>query len=318
MQIVFLDRSTLANNVTLSSPSFPHQWQEYPNTSPQQVVKRAQNADILVVNKVKLDAKTLKSLPQLTLIAVAATGTNNIDIPAATQLGICVSNIRDYASQSIAEHSIGLMFNLRRNLMAYHQAIKQGRWQQAKQFCFFDYPIDNLANQTLAIIGAGNLGQATANLAKSIGMKVVFAEHKNKSPRQGRVSFSDALSCADVVSIHCPLNAETQQLIAAKELALMKPNALLLNTARGGIVNELDLLQALQSGQIAGAAFDVSEQEPPAEGSPLMLAQQLPNFIFTPHIGWASQQNMQMLADQLIDNIEAFVAGRAKNQVVAK
>ncbi|WP_411992811.1 D-2-hydroxyacid dehydrogenase [Agarivorans sp. DSG3-1] len=315
MKIVFLDRLTLANNIELSRPQFPHQWHEYPSSTSQQALERANNADIIIVNKVQLNRQLLEQLPQLKMIAVAATGTNNVDLNAAKELNIVVSNVRDYASQSIAEHSLALMFNLRRNLLAYHQAIQQGRWQQSQQFCFFDYPIDNLAGQTLLVIGAGNLGQATAELASNIGMKVIFAEHKNKQPRPGRMAFNQALSCADMISIHCPLTPQTQDLIDEPEFLLMKKNALLINTARGGIVNEQALLLALQNKQIAGAASDVSESEPPKADSPLLQAMHLNNFIMSPHIGWASQQNMQMLADQLIGNIDAFAAGQARHQV---
>ncbi|GDY27167.1 lactate dehydrogenase [Agarivorans sp. Toyoura001] len=315
MKIVFLDRLTLSNNIKLSRPQFSHQWHEYPRSTSQQVLERANDADIIIVNKVQLNRQLLEQLPQLKMITVAATGTNNVDLHAAKELNIVVSNVRDYASQSIAEHSLALMFNLRRNLLAYHQAIQQGRWQQSQQFCFFDYPIDNLAGQTLLVIGAGNLGQATAELASNIGMKVIFAEHKNKQPRPGRVDFNQALSCADVISIHCPLTPQTQDLIDEPEFLLMKKNALLINTARGGIVNEQALLLALQNKQIAGAASDVSESEPPKADSPLLQAMHLNNFIMSPHIGWASQQNMQMLADQLIGNIDAFAAGQARHQV---
>ncbi|MDO6766035.1 D-2-hydroxyacid dehydrogenase [Agarivorans sp. 1_MG-2023] len=315
MKIVFLDRLTLANNIKLSRPQFPHQWYEYPSSTSQQVLERANDADIIIVNKVQLNRQLLEQLPQLKMIAVAATGTNNVDLHAAKELNIVVSNVRDYASQSIAEHSLALMFNLRRNLLAYHQAIQHGRWQESQQFCFFDYPIDNLAGQTLLVIGAGNLGQATAELASNIGMKVIFAEHKNKQPRPGRVDFNQALSCADVISIHCPLTPQTQDLIDEPEFLLMKKNALLINTARGGIVNEQALLQALQNKQIAGAASDVSESEPPKADSPLLQAMHLNNFIMSPHIGWASQQNMQMLADQVIGNIDAFAAGQTRHQV---
>ncbi|GGB19548.1 D-2-hydroxyacid dehydrogenase [Agarivorans gilvus] len=317
MKIVFLDRATLAEQINLRTANFPHQWLNFETSLEQQVVARAQDADIIVVNKVPLQAASLAQLPKLKMIAVAATGTNNVDLNYAQQKGIVVSNIRDYAAQSVAEHSIALMFNLRRNIMAYHHAIQRGRWQQAQQFCFFDFAIDNLAGQTLTLIGGGNLGQATAKLAQQLGMQVVFAERKLRSPRPGKVAFEEALAMADVLSIHCPLNSETEGLIKQPEFAVMKPNALVINTARGGIVDEQALLNALQSKQIAGAASDVSVLEPPADNSPLKEALKLDNFILTPHVAWASTQNMQQLADQLIDNIEAFVAGDPRNQVFA-
>ncbi|MEE1672313.1 D-2-hydroxyacid dehydrogenase [Agarivorans aestuarii] len=317
MKIVFLDRLTLASHVKLARPSFEHHWQEFSSTTPSQVLERCQDASIIIVNKVPLTKAILTRLPQLKMIAVAATGTNNVDLAAAAELGIVVSNIRNYAAQSIAEHSLALMFNLRRNVLAYHQAIQQGRWQEAKQFCFFDFPIDNLAKQTLAIIGGGNLGQATAQLASNIGMNVLFSERKGQTPRPGKTAFEEAIRKADVISIHCPLNSQTKDLIAGKEFAMMKKTALLINTARGGIVNEQALFQALHNKQIAGAASDVSECEPPTKDSPLMQALSLNNLIVTPHVGWASSQNMQVLADQLIENIEAFVAGEPRHQVFA-
>lgn len=318
MKIVFLDRATLAEQINLRAANFPHQWLNFETSLEQQVVERAQDADIIVVNKVPLHATSLAQLPKLKMIAVAATGTNNVDLNYAQQHGIVVSNIRDYAAQSVAEHSIALMFNLRRNIVAYHQAIQRGRWQQAQQFCFFDFAIDNLAGQTLTLIGGGNLGQATAKLAQQLGMQVIFAEHKQRPAREGKIVFEEALAMADVISIHCPLSPETQGLIKQPEFALMKPNALVINTARGGIVDEHALLSALQNKQIAGAASDVSVLEPPAENSPLMEAIKLDNFILTPHVAWASTQNMQVLADQLVDNIEAFVAGKPRNQVFAE
>jgi glycerate dehydrogenase len=315
MQIVFLDRATLNDTITLKTLSSSHQWRDYPQTSAEQIVDRLKDADIVVVNKVVLSASILEQLPKLKLIAIAATGTNNVDLPAAKRLGIAVCNIRDYAGDSLAEHALAMMFALRRNLIAYRQDVLEGRWQAAEQFCFFGHPIDNLSGQTLGIIGAGSLGQSMAKLCQGIGMKVLLAERKGEVPRPGRTTFETVLQQADVISLHCPLTDATRGLIKAPELAMMKSTALLINTARGGIVNEADLLKALEQGLIAGAASDVVTQEPPPLNNPMMQAAKRSNFILTPHIAWASQTSMQCLADQLIDNIRGFIEGQPTNLV---
>jgi glycerate dehydrogenase len=257
-------------------------------------------------------------LPKLKMVAVAATGTNNVDLDACRARGIVVSNIRGYAVHTVPEHAIALMLALSRNLMAYRESVQAGRWQQSEQFCFFDHPIRDLFGATLAVVGGGALGNGVANLAKAFGMRVLQVERKGAtSVRPGYVSFQAALAEADIVSLHCPLTPETQNLIAADELQAMKRSALLINTSRGGLVNEAALVQALREGWIAGAGFDVLSKEPPTDGNPLLAPEllALPNFLLTPHVAWASRPAMQALVDQLIANIEAFVQGQPQNRV---
>lgn len=274
------------------------------------------DAQIIISNKVVLDAQLLHALKdQIQLICVAATGTNNVDLVTAQQLGIPVTNIRDYASQSVAEHVMAMIFALRRQLPAYQQALQRGEWQQSPHFCLLNYPMDDIAGSQLAIIGYGNLGQATAKLAQAIGMEILIAEQPGQTPRPGRLAFEAAVAQADVISLHCPLTANTRDLFNAERLRLMKPSALLINTARGGIVNEADLVQALQQGWIAGAAVDVLMQEPP-HADAVLLQTALPNLLVTPHVAWASRKARQTLVDQLASIITRFQQGEWMNRVV--
>lgn len=311
--IVFLDADTLKSE--LRRPAFEHTWTEYQQTNPAEIVGRLANATIVITNKVPMQGEVLAQLPQLKMIAVAATGYNMVDIAACRQLKIAVSNIRGYAINSVPEHVFALIFALKRNLIAYREAVHEGKWRQATQFCFFDHSISDLHGATLGIIGAGALGHATAKLATAFGSKVLYAESMNPAQdNTGRVPLKQLLAESDIVSLHCPLTNATRNMIDEAELKLMKPSAFLINTARGGLVNEQALVKALTAGWIAGAGFDVLSQEPPTNGNPL-LDLNLPNFILTPHVAWASDQAMQALADQLIDNIEAFVAGKPQHLV---
>ena len=318
MHIVFLDRETLSPQTQLRRPDFEHTWEAHDRTSAEQVAERIAQADIVIVNKVKLPAAVLAQAPRLKLIAVAATGTDNIDLAACAARGIVVSNIRGYATRTVPEHTFALIFALRRSVCAYRDAVRAGRWQAAGQFCFFDHPIRDLAGSTLGIIGDGALGQAVAAIARALGMQVLIAAHKGRAG-MGKLytPFEEVLARSDILTLHCPLNARSRDMIGAAEFALMARKPLLINTARGGLVNEAALAAALRSGQIAGAGFDVVSAEPPAADHPFMALLDLPNFILTPHVAWASQEAIQGLADQLIANIEAFVAGKAVNVVRA-
>jgi len=255
----------------------------------------------------------LRGLPKLKLIAIAATGYDVIDIDYCKANGIAVTNIRNYAVHTVPEHSFALITALRRNLLAYRQDVERGRWQQIDQFCFFDHPIRDLYGATIGIIGEGVLGQGTASIARGFGMNVLFADHAPpKAPGVVFTPFDEVLVQSDVISLHVPLSAETRNMIGIEQFRKMKRTAILINTARGGLVDEQALVQALKEGLIAGAGFDVLSKEPPKDGNPL-LELRLPNFILTPHVAWASDGAMQFLADQLIDNIEAFVTGRPQN-----
>jgi glycerate dehydrogenase len=312
--IVFLERDSLEANVR--RPGFPHAWREHTGIpDEEQTVRCLEEATIAVVNKTPLRADLLARLPRLRMIAVAATGTDNIDLAACRARGIVVSNVRGYAEHTVPEHCFALILALRRNLLAYREDVKRGRWQAATRFCLSEHPVLDLQGATLGIFGEGSIGQGMARLARAFGMQVLFADHA--PPKAAGMDFSPkeaVLEKADVVSLHLPLTPETRNLIGAAELAKMKPGALLINTARGGLVDERALAAALKAGRIGGAGFDVLSVEPPKGGNPLLELDQ-PNFILTPHIAWSGQQAQQALADQVIDNIEAFVRGAPRNVV---
>jgi len=319
MNIVFLDRDTISPDTTLRTPAFAHTWTQYDRTTADQAASRIADADIVIVNKVKLSAETLAQAPKLKLIAVAATGTDNIDLAACQQRGIVVSNVRNYAKHTVPEHTFALIFALRRSICAYRDAVRAGRWQEAAQFCFFDHPIRDLAGSTLGVIGDGVLGQAVAGIGRALGMRVLFSAHKGRSG-QGRLytPFEEVLRQADVLTLHCPLNANTRHMIGAPEFAQMARRPLLINTGRGGLVDETAVGPALQAGHISGAGFDVTSVEPPPLDHPFMALLKRPDFILTPHVAWASAEAIQALADQLIGNIEAFVQGTPVNVVAPK
>lgn len=319
LKIVFLDRDTISPDTGLRAPTFGHEWVQYDRTAAHEAAGRIADADVIIVNKVKLDAGTLAQAPKLKLIAVAATGTDNIDLAACQQRGIVVSNVRNYARHSVPEHTFALIFSLRRSICAYRDAVKAGRWQEAEQFCFFDHPIRDLAGSTLGVIGDGVLGQAVATIGRALGMRVLFSAHKGRSGQGGLYTpFEEVLRQSDILTLHCPLNAKTRNMIGPSEFAQMARQPLLINTARGGLVDEAAVGPALQAGQIAGAAFDVTNVEPPPPDHPFMALLDRPDFILTPHVAWASTEAIQSLTDQLIDNIEAFVRGVPANVVLHK
>ena len=315
-KIVFLDRSTIPPHIKLPKPTSPCDWQDYPTTEPEQVVERLQNATIAVTNKVVLNASTLSQLPQLKLIAVSATGTNNIDINYCHQNNIAVANIRGYATKSVPEHVLAMMFALKRNIVGYHQDIQAGVWQQKKQFCFFTHPISDIAGTTLGIIGKGGLGKKVATLAEALGMTVLFAEHKGQTHcREGYTPFSKVIQQADVLTLHCSLNQQTTNLISTDEFNQMKTTSVLINAGRGGLVDEAALITALKTKKIAGAGVDVFTQEPADKSNPLIANAEMPNLILTPHVAWGSDSAIQTLANQLIENIDAYLTGKPQNLV---
>lgn len=316
-RIVFLDRETLSDSVQLPQVPFKHELQVYGRTAPDQVAERIADADIVISNKVALRREHLQAAPNLKMIALAATGSDNIDLDAAREHQIVVSNIRDYAVRSVPEHVFALIFALRRNICAYRQSVKEGRWQEAQQFCYFDYPIRDLAGSTLGLIGSGSLGQAVATMGRALGMKVIFAQRRGQtivSNADDRLPFEQVLEQADILSLHCPLTAETQNMLGMAEFERMAPRRpLLINTARGGLIDNQALEHALRQGWLGGAGIDVCTPEPPPADHILMRLLDLPNYILTPHIGWASQEAMQTLANQLIENIAAFHRGEARH-----
>ena len=313
LHIVVLDRDTLVNRPF--DFDFPHTLSSYGTTEAHETLERILGADIVITNKVVISAQAFAENPQLKLVAVTATGVNNVDVEAAKQNGTAVCNIRAYGNESVAEHAFMMMITLMRNLPAYQRDVAAGLWENSPFFCHLGAPMRDLNGKTLAIFGRGNIGKTLATYAQAFKMNVVFAEHKNaQSVRDGYVSFDEAIRSADVVSLNCPLTPQTANMIGEAELQQMKPGAILINCGRGGLVDEAALVAALKYGQIGGAGFDVLTQEPPRDGNPLLKAR-LPNLIITPHIAWASQEAANRLFDILLDNINRFVAGNPQNLV---
>lgn len=280
----------------------------HPSSTAEQTAERLQNAHVVISNKVRLSTETLAACPQLKLILVAATGTNNVDLVAARELGITVSNCQGYGSASVAQHTLMLLLALATRLPDYQNAVRAGAWQRAEQFCLLDYPIIELAGKTLGILGHGELGGAFARLAEALGMHVLYGALPGRPARTDRLPLSELLPQVDALSLHCPLTEQTRHLIGSAELALLKPNALLLNTARGGLVDEQALADALRAGHLGGAAFDVLSEEPPRRGNPL-LAADIPRLIITPHNAWGSREARQRIVGQLSDNARAYFTG---------
>ena len=314
-KIAFLDRNTFFDSIAFAVVRLAANWQEHARTAPDEVLTHAADATVIVTNKVKLPAVLLEKLPQLRLVAVAATGVDHVDLDAARRLGIGVCNVRDYATHSVPEHVFAVLLALRRNLLAYAAAARNGAWSRAENFCLLSWPIEDLAGSTLGIIGGGALGQSVARLGAAFGMRVLLAEQRGAPLRPGRVAFEQVLAEADVLSLHVPLTPVTRNLIGATELARLKPSAILINSARGGVVDEVALVEALRAGQLAGAAVDVLTTEPPPADHPLLSAN-LPNLLVTPHIAWASRQAQQRMADEVVENIAAFLHGEHRNRVV--
>ncbi|WP_416798791.1 D-2-hydroxyacid dehydrogenase [Ciceribacter azotifigens] len=315
-RIVFLDRDTLSPETTLREPEFTHNLVLYRRSTPEEVAGRIADADIVITNKAPIRADAIAGAPRLKLIAVAATGTDCVDLSACRKAGITVCNIRDYATNTVPEHTFALMLALRRSILPYRQSVIDGRWQEARQFCFFDHPISDLSGSTLGIVGHGALGRSVARIAEAFGMTVLVADRKGAGvPPTGRTAFDEVMRRSDVITLHCPLNAETRGIIAAREFALMERKPILINTGRGGLVDEQALVDALDAEQISGAGFDVTDGEPPALDSPMMRIAGRPNVILTPHVAWASWQAIQALADQLVENIELFQRGTPRNVV---
>ena len=313
LHIVVLDRDTLVNRPF--DFDFPHTLSSYGTTEAHETLERIRGADIVITNKVVISAQAFAENPQLKLVAVTATGVNNVDVEAAKQNGTAVCNIRAYGNESVAEHAFMMMITLMRNLPAYQRDVAAGLWENSPFFCHLGAPMRDLNGKTLAIFGRGNIGKTLATYAQAFKMNVVFAEHKNaQSVRDGYVSFDEAIRSADVVSLNCPLTPQTANMIGEAELQQMKPGAIIINCGRGGLVDEAALVAALKYGQIGGAGFDVLTQEPPRDGNPLLKAR-LPNLIVTPHIAWASQEAANRLFDILLDNINRFVAGNPQNLV---
>lgn len=314
---VFLDLETLDRGDLDLSPlkhALPH-WTFHDYTTPAQVTERIRDAQVVITNKVVLDRQALFAAPRLKLVCLAATGTNNVDLEAAAERGIVVCNVRDYATASVVQHVFALILALTVRLDAYQRDVREGRWHASRQFCILDHPIRELAGRRLGIIGHGVLGRATADAARAFGLEVLVAESLRGDPSQpGRLPLDDVLADADIISLHCPLTPRTERLMNAERLARMKPDALLINTARGAVVDNQALAQALREKRLGGAGIDVLEQEPPPADHPL-LAGDIPNLIVTPHVAWAAVEARQRMVDALARNIAGFVTGDIINQV---
>ena len=280
------------------------------DTTPANVIERLQGVSVAISNKALLNAQTLAACPELKLILVAATGTNNVDLEAARALGITVANCQGYGTPSVAQHTLGLLLALATRLVDYNKAVADGQWQQAKQFCLLDFPIVELEGKTLGLFGHGELGSAVAKLAEAFGMRVLIGQIPGRPARAGRLTLDELLPQVDALTFHCPLTEHTRNFIGARELALLKPGAFVVNTARGGMIDEQALADALRSGHLGGAATDVLSVEPPRDGNPLLGAD-IPRLIITPHSAWGSREARQRIVGQLAQNAEAFFNGTA-------
>jgi glycerate dehydrogenase len=308
----FLDRASLdRDDMDFSAIEAMTRFESLDQTRPQELTEHAGEAEILIANKVCFGTTEFRALPKLQLLCVIATGVNNVDLDAASDAGIPVVNVRDYAAAAVSQHVFLLMLALMTRFRDYQQAIDTGRWQSQEQFCLLDYPMRELSGKTLGLVGYGHIARSVERIARAFGMEILVAEslRPGASVSPGRIPLLDLLSAADVISLHCPLSGYSRGLIGSEELRLMKPDALLINTARGGIIDESALLTALRTGAIGGAGIDCLEQEPPAPDHPLINAG-LSNLIITPHNAWGTREARQRLVDGTADNIRRFLAGR--------
>lgn len=311
MQGVFLDLDTLASGDLDLSPleELLPDTKFHPYTDDDQALERIGDAEIVLLNKVHLSAQVIERAPRLRCICLAATGTDNVDLVAAKARGVAVYNARDYGSQSVGEHTLAMMLALVRRLPEYRDSVRAGQWSQSHMPFLLDYPIGELYGKCLAIIGHGVLGGTVARMAECFGMRVIIAERRGRAVRAGRVAFEEALKAADVLSLHCPLTPETHHLIGAREIDLLGKDALLINTARGALVEAHALAAALQAGRLGGAGVDVLDSEPPPTDHPL-LDPSIPNLIVTPHVAWASLRARQTVVGQMADAVGAFLRGK--------
>lgn len=309
MKIVFLDRETFAPSVDLRRPGFDHDWEAHDRTAPDQIVARLQGAEVAITNKVPLREEVLARLPDLKFISVSATGYDVIDITACRARGIGVSNVRGYAETTVPEHVFALLLGLRRSIAGYREAVIAGRWQDSGQFCFHDFPVFDLKGSRLAILGAGVIGSAVAKIAEGFGMEPVFVARKGAAPAEGRISFDEMLETADAITLHCPLTPETRGLLAMPEFRRMARRPVIINTGRGGLVEEADAVAALEEGLIGGLGFDVLTAEPPRDDNPILRAAARPDVILTPHTAWASGAAMAEVWRQTVEAVEAYAAG---------
>jgi glycerate dehydrogenase len=311
MKGVILDADSLGQGQVDLSPitSLLDSWDVHGTTQPHEIQERIEGAGIVLSNKIVLDETTLRSNPSLQFIGVMATGTNNVDLIAASRANITVSNAVAYATPSVVQHTINLMLNLATSQPMFIQDVREAQWQKAPAFCLLNHPISELSNKILGIIGYGELGSNVANIAKAFGMHILVAQRPDSVElKAGRTPLNKVLDEADYLSLHCPLTPETENLINKDALARMKSSAFLINTARGGLVNSNDLVAALNRGAIAGAAIDVLNTEPPTADD-ILTSANLDNLIVTPHNAWGAIESRQRLVIQLVENIEQYLNG---------
>jgi glycerate dehydrogenase len=307
--IVFLDQASFPETVHIRPPTAPHRWIDYPRTAASEAAARITGASVVITNKVRVDDAAMAGAPCLKLIAVAATGMDNVDQAAAAARGIAVRNVSGYAMAAVAEHAMMLMLALARRLDAHRAVVLDGTWSASPQFCVFAAPMRDLSGLTLGLIGAGAIAEALAERARTFGMRVLLAERRGAAAvRPGRTAFEAVLAQADVISLHCPLTDETRGLINAETLAAVKPGMILINTARGALIDEAALEAALDAGVVAGAGLDVAPTEPPPAGAPILRLAARADVIVTPHVAWASGAAMRTLADKVTATIEGFLA----------
>lgn len=317
MTAVFLDYSTMGDSLDLTplTDLLPN-LQIFDATREEQVLERIRDAEFVFVNKIRLDDALFEQAPKLRFIGLTATGTDNIDTDSAVRHGVAVANIRAYCTRSVTEHVFGVLLMLTHNLGAYSAAVRRGDWNRANDFCMLDYPVRELSLMTLGIVGLGDLGNSVSRMARHFGMDVIVSARPGDAAiPEGRVAFDELLGKADIISLHCPLNEHTNGLFSASEFRKMKPSAILINTARGALVDTAALAEALESGEIAAAAIDVLPKEPPVDGDPL-LDYRGDNLIVTPHIAWSTDRARQNAIAELAANVAAFLDGEERNRVV--
>jgi glycerate dehydrogenase len=319
MKAVFLDFATMGAadlDRTPLSDALPG-IEFFDGTSDAERPDRIVDAEFVLANKVRLDRELIAAATKLKFIGLTATGTDNIDLAAASEHGIAVCNIRAYCTGSVVEHVFAVLLNLAHSIGRFDRDVRDGEWQRAADFCMLNHPIRQLSAMTMGIVGHGVLGRSVANMARNFGMRVLIARRRGAPAEtdDGRTDFDQVLQECDVISLHCPLNGETRLLFGEQEFRRMKPNAILVNTARGGLVDSVALVDALSSGEIAAAAIDVLPQEPPSDGDPL-LGYSGGNLIVTPHIAWATTEARQNAINELAKNIRAFQRGERRNRVV--
>ncbi len=317
MKAVFLDYATMGPDLDLTALQGQFsEFELFDDSGDDEIAARIKNAEFVFTNKIRLTNELLSEAKKLRFIGLTATGTDNIDLKTANEHGIAVANIRAYCTQSVVEHVMGTLLMLSHSLNRYDAAVKAGDWNEAGQFCMLNYPIRQLSGMTLGIVGYGSLGQGVATAARTFGMNVIVAARPGSSEvAADRVAFSELLASSDVISLHCPLTDDTRNLMNETTIAAMKPGAMLINTARGALVDAGALVAALRSGHIAGAAIDVLAQEPPVDGN-VLLEYGSENLIITPHIAWATDRARQNAIDELAANAAAFVRGEERNRIV--